>query len=242
MLLLVFGLTACFGDSEPPTRVLFVGNSYTHYNDMPSMVEQLADSAGHRIDAGMTAPGGWWLSDHADSQETTDKIADGDWDYVVLQEQSMAPADNELARTVSFPAAQVLERAVIGNGGDVVLFLTWGHRNGSSELGHGSYSAMQIDLADSYQAFADSLLAELAPVGMAWWICIDEYPSIDLYAPDGSHPSKAGSYLAASVLAATVLDVDPTTFNDPMGLEEGIAESLRGCAGRAVAGEIPWEG
>jgi hypothetical protein len=241
LLLLALSLGACFADSEPPVRVLFVGNSYTHYNDMPSIVERLAKSAGLEIEAGMQAPGGWWWRDHASSAETTDAIAGGDWDYVVLQEQSMAPADRDLARRVSFPAGQLLSRTVVGNGGDVVLFLTWGHRNGSSELGHGSYSAMQTDLADSYMAFGESLLAEVAPVGMAWWMSLAERPNIDLYQPDGSHPSEAGSYLAAAVIAATVLDIDANTFDDPIGLDEGTAEALRGFAARAVSGEVPWE-
>ena len=48
-------------------------------------------------------------------------------------------------------------------------------------------------------AFADSLLAEVAPVGMAWWMALAERRDIDLYQADGSHPSVAGSYLAAVV-------------------------------------------
>jgi hypothetical protein len=242
LLLLAVSLAACFGDSEPPVRVLFIGNSYTHYNDMPSMVERLAKSAGLRIEAGMQAPGGWWWRDHANSAETTDAIAGGEWDFVVLQEQSMAPADRDLARRVSYPAGQLLTTTVVGNGSEPVLFLTWGHRNGSSELGHGSYSAMQLDLADSYLAFADSLLADVAPVGMAWWMSLAERPDIDLYQADGSHPSVAGSYLAAAVIAATVLDIDANTFEDPIGLDDATADALRGFAARAVSGEVPWVG
>ncbi|MGH8871480.1 MAG: DUF4886 domain-containing protein, partial [Acidimicrobiia bacterium] len=196
LLALVLPLSACFGDAERPVRVLFVGNSYTHFNDMPGMVRALAGWVDRNVEVGTRAPNGWWWRDHASSAETTDAIADGDWDFVVLQEQSMAPADRDLARTVSFPAAQLLSRTVVGNGGDVVLFLTWGHRNGSAALGHDTFSAMQIDLADSYLAFADSLLADVAPVGMAWWMALAERPDIGLYQPDGSHPSVAGSYLA----------------------------------------------
>lgn len=242
ILLLVFAAPACFGASEPPVRVLFVGNSYTHVNDLPGMVRSLAASLGRSIEVGTRAPGGWWWRDHASSAETTDVIADGDWDYVVLQEQSMAPADRDLARRASYPAAELLSRTVVGNGGQVVLFLTWGHRNGSPELGHSTYSAMQIDLAESYLAFADSLLAEVAPVGMAWWMALAERRDVDLYQADGSHPSVAGSYLAAAVIAAVVLDVDPMTFDSSLGLDEASAESLRGFAARAVSGEVPWEG
>lgn len=241
-LLPVLVMAACFGNSEPPISVLFVGNSYTHVNDMPEMVRDLAASADRRVEVGMRAPGGWWWRDHASSSETTDVIADGDWDFVVLQEQSMAPADRDLARRVSYPAAELLSRTIVGNGAEVVLFLTWGHRNGSSELGHSNYSSMQIDLADSYLAIADSVLAEVAPVGMAWWMALAERRDIDLYQADGSHPSRAGTYLAATVIAAVVLDVDPETFDASLGLDDASAEALRGFAARALSGEVPWEG
>ena len=33
------------------TRVLFMGNSYTVYNELPDMVGLLASDAGHTIDA-----------------------------------------------------------------------------------------------------------------------------------------------------------------------------------------------
>lgn len=238
VLLLVLG--ACMAGSGEGVRVLFIGNSYTHYNNLPSMVRDLAASVDIDVHVEMRAPGGWWWRDHAASQDTTDAIADGDWDYVVLQEQSMAPADRELALRTSFPAAQVLSRTVVGNGGDVVLFLTWGHRNGSPALGHDSYGAMQIDLAESYRAFAEALLAEVAPVGMAWWITLSE-TSTNLYDADGSHPSRAGSYLAAAVIAATILDVDANSFEYSGELDEPTAERLRAFAARAVAGEVPWE-
>jgi hypothetical protein len=77
---------------------------------------------------------------------------------------------------------------------------------------------------------------------MAWWMSLAERPDIDLYQPDGSHPSQAGSYPAAAVIAATVLDTDANTFDDPIGLDDATAEALRGFAARAVTGEVPWEG
>jgi hypothetical protein len=96
---------------------------------------------------------------------TTDAIADGDWDYVVLQEQSIPPADPDLARRVSYPAASSSPGPWSGTAA------TWccsspGASHWVSRARHGSYSVMQVDLADSYLAFADSLLADVAPVGM----------------------------------------------------------------------------
>jgi hypothetical protein len=56
VLLLVVALGLVLTTPEPPDRVLFVGNSYTHYNDMPAMVERLAGSVDRKIDAAMRAP------------------------------------------------------------------------------------------------------------------------------------------------------------------------------------------
>jgi len=69
-----------------------------------------------------------------------------------------------------------------------------------------------------------------------------ERPDIQLYQADGSHPTRAGSYLAATVLTATLLDVDPASIDDDLGLDGGYAQALRAFAARAVNGEVPWSG
>ncbi|MGA8041001.1 MAG: hypothetical protein WCA93_12920, partial [Acidimicrobiia bacterium] len=229
---------ACSG---PAMQVLFVGNSYTSVNDLPGMVSKLAASAGQRVEASTVAPGGWWWRDHAASAETMGAISSREWDFVVLQEQSMVPADPKLLLGSSLPAASQMTRAARNGGAEIVLFLTWGHRGGSREVSQASYSSMQIALADGYQLVSERLIADIAPVGMAWWMALEERPDINLFQADGSHPTLAGTYLAASVITGILLDVDPETFTESLGLYEPTAAALRGFASRAVDGEIPWK-
>lgn len=226
--------------SEPDARVLFVGNSYTHSNNMPAMVNDLAASAGYGVDVGVRAPGGWWLEHHANSSDTLDAIA-GDYDFVVLQEQSMAPADHNLSERVSVPAARGLSTRANQSGARVILFMTWGHRRGSREVGHRSYESMQVAIAETYDRLGQAVLGDVAPVGAAWWMSLVERPDIILYQPDGSHPSPAGSYLAAAVIAGMVLDVDPTEFATDLGINADQGIALREFASRAIAGERPWD-
>lgn len=234
-------LTAgCSSVSGPPVRVLFIGNSYTYFNDLPVMVRELGESAGRNLEVEMRAPGGWWWRDHARSSETLDAIGAGHFDYVVLQEQSMAPAVPRMAERESYPAANQLKSAATITGADVMLFMTWGHRSGSAEIGLNTYSSMQVALADAYELFGDALPAEVAPVGQAWWMARAERPDIVLYQADGSHPSVEGTYLAAAVIAASLLDVDATTFDRDLGVDELTAFALREFAARAVNGEVPW--
>jgi hypothetical protein len=226
----------------PSARVLFVGNSYTFSNDLPGMVRELAADGGSDLDIEVRAPGGWWWRDHAASSDTVDLIAEGDFDYVVLQEQSMVTALRDMARRESRPAAVELALAATRSGARVVMFMTWGHRDGSSEVGHSDYSSMQVAIANTYADIGAAVAGEVAPVGMAWWISRSERPDITLYQADGSHPSREGTYLAAAVITATLLDLDPAEFEDPLGLDEGKAKDLLGFAARASTGEVPWGG
>jgi hypothetical protein len=236
--LLSMAAAAC--SSEPAVRILFVGNSYTYSNDLPSMVHDLAGAAGRSVEIGVMAPAGWWWRDHAASEKTLDAIADGNWDFVVLQEQSMVPAAPDMARQVSSPAAVKLAVAAIESGARPVLFLTWGHRDGSAEVGHSSYSTMQVAIAGTYSELGAAVTGEVAPVGMAWWMAREERPDVSLYQADGIHPSMEGSYLAAAVITATILDVDASTLDRSLRVGDDTAAVLRGFAARAVDGEVPW--
>ncbi len=238
LLLAVSTLTGCSGPADH--SVLFVGNSYTSSNDMPGMVRQLADSADVSVEVASHAPGGWWWRDHADSQDTIDLLRSGDFDTVVLQEQSMAPASADHASKVVRPNGVALAVRAIEGGARVVLFQTWGHRDGNGDIGHSSYESMQVAVFATYAEVANAVAGRLAPVGAAWWITRSERPDIGLYEPDGSHPSEAGSYLAAAVIASTVTGVDAVEFEADLGLSSDVAEALRGFASRAVGGEIPW--
>src|SRR5690606_13596616 len=91
-LMLVAATAAC------QTRVLFIGNSYTHTNDLPGMFTTLAASLGEDVVTGMSAPGGYTFNQHTQNTATLNALAQGDWDVVVLQEQSQLP---------SFPLGQV---------------------------------------------------------------------------------------------------------------------------------------
>src|ERR1044071_130498 len=71
------------------TRVLFLGNSYTYFNNLPAIVSELA-KAGHQctVETRMIAPGGKTLRDHWDSSASREALNSEAWDFVVLQDQS----------------------------------------------------------------------------------------------------------------------------------------------------------
>jgi hypothetical protein len=70
-------------------NVLFIGNSYTYYNNLPSILEQLSENSQEqrKIHTTVIVAGGASLRDHWGKQ-STQKILQHNWDYVVIQDQT----------------------------------------------------------------------------------------------------------------------------------------------------------
>lgn len=200
----IFLLSAC---STGPTdhRVLFIGNSFTHGNEMPDTVRRIADANGVAIDVEMIAPGGAFLDEHLLNPDVADRLRSGDFDTVVFQEQSVITSVRAMSAERSVPAALALDRIADASGVRVVWFQTWGHRNGFPDVGHTGYTSMQAQIVATYDQIAEQTGGRVAPVGEAWQHTNSLGQGIDLYAADAVHPSPAGSYLAALELTDAII-------------------------------------
>jgi len=192
---------------EPVARVLFVGNSYTYFNDLPAMVSALAEAGGHRVETRMVAPGGWRLRDHFEKGEARGALHEGRWDYVVLQEQSTLGTNLYLdgvprvgGDEVFRPWAEKWAAEIVAAGAKPVFYLTWARKKTPAD---------QAMLTSAVLRVAEATHAMVAPVGPAWTLAREARPALELYYTDGSHPSPAGSYLAACTLYATLFHASP---------------------------------
>ena len=199
-LFLLMLLVSCGGTSEPATHVLFIGNSYTSVNDLPHMLTTLAAAGKHPLTVDMIAVGGATLAQHLQSPAIGDRLAAQQWNFVVLQEQSVVPAVAAARTAGMYPAVRTLVRDIRARGAKPILLLTWGRRDGLPEEGYHDYRAMQSEITAGYLAIADELNVIVAPVGVAWMTAVREDPELALWLADGSHPSLAGSFLAACTL------------------------------------------
>lgn len=228
-----------------PTRVLFLGNSYTQVNDLPALLEQVSTSLGRTVETDRHTPGGNTLgapqangSAHAFNATSLAKIANGGWDAVVLQDQSYLPTIANALAAYSVPAVQSLEadvRAASPNA-RVMLYMTWGRESGGGPFCFGnwcspafaSFDAMQANLAAAYGTLAAAANdVEIAPVGLAWQRHLARPQPADLFKADGSHPELAGSYLAACVFHARLFDESPVGAAFPAGLAPSTALALQ---------------
>jgi hypothetical protein len=215
------------------TRVLFLGNSYTYVNDLPTTFARLAASGGKQIEVGSVSNGGETLAEHDASADSVAKIKSAAWSYVVLQEQSQTPSTSS-GEDLMFPAARDLAAKIEAIGAVPMFFMTWAHRDGWPEAGMPNYESMQKSIDAAYLKIADELKVPVAPVGYTWYIVRHDHPDISLWIDDGSHPTSAGTYLAACVFYASIFRQSPNGLSYHGDISNDLARTLQDEASRHV--------
>ena len=229
-------------NAQQTKKVLFIGNSYTNYNQLPVLVDNLANANGHDIIQDSNTPGGTTFASHSNNSTTLNKIKAQDWDYVVLQAQSQEPSFSPgQVASQTYPYAAILNDSILSNNTctEPLFYMTWGRKNGdASNCGSYppicTYDGMQQRLRESYLEMAQDNDASVAPVGVAWKTVRDLYPLIELYNPDESHPSLAGSYLAACVFYASIFRESVLGNTYTAGLDSLTAYRLQDIASYTV--------
>ena len=223
---------------RPGMRVLFVGNSFTFKNSLPALVRDVAagDAGARPIFSVEYAAPGWSLHEANKDDGLGKLLHEVRWDVVVLQEKSwVLSLPEEEWRSETYPAARDLHDKITAAGARTVLFMTWGYVRGDRwHEPHDTYAAMQERLADGYSNLGAELGAEVAPAGLAWAEALRRDPSIHLWAGDGRHPGRLGSYLAACVFYAVLSGREPARSRFTAGIEAGQARILQ-----QVAGNVP---
>ncbi len=216
-----------FPQGAPSTRVLMIGNSLTYYNDLPGLLQQFSvkEAAPVFIEK-ITTPFAS-LQFHWQIGTAADRIRNGHWDYVVLQEFSRRPVTDPENSLEYFTKFASLAHA---SGAKVILFENWARE------GHGDDAPA---LAGAYQNIAAKTGGIPAPIGDAFERCHTARPDIDLLVDD-RHPSDAATYLAAAVLYDAIYRKRsaalPMELRGPK-LPAGEKEALRAFADQAIVAQ-----
>jgi hypothetical protein len=186
------------GEPAPALRVLFIGNSLTYVNDLPSLVAALAEAAGETPpEFGAVVACGFSLEDHWRQGEARKAIERGKWDFVVLQQGPSASAEG---RALLVRYARRFAPEIRRAGAKPALYMVWPSAGRRQDFG---------GVCDSYRLAAEDIRGMLLPAGEAWRRVEKRAPKLALYSSDGLHPTVAGSYVAGAVIYAQLYGRSP---------------------------------
>jgi hypothetical protein len=170
-------------------RVLFIGNSLTYANDLPAIIQSLAEADGQEpFVFEMIACADYSLEDHWRHGPALHAIQTEKWDVVVLQQgPSALPENRVMLREYTRRFADETKRA----NARPALYMVWPSKGRFRDFDR---------VSESYRLAAQDVQGSLLPVGEAWRSAWRQDPQLKLYSFDGLHPTFMGSYLAALVM------------------------------------------
>ena len=188
-------------------RVLFIGNSRIYYYNQPAMVAELARVNGCSLTTEMVAEGGATLEELIDAGRALNLIGRGGWNYVVVNEQS-SWGEVYLVDGVErvryppdtfFDNLRTLRDAAAAVNAELLFLLQPRKRDAPSK---------DVRVLEAVgRTVENDLDVRVLPVGIAW-----EEPDaadLELYDPDGNHPSSLGALLSALVIYGGVFGEQP---------------------------------
>ena len=225
ILIQIIGSNSIYVDSNPnitqePIKILFIGNSYFNYWDLPGLFENLTDNAEKDVYIDKYCKNGFSLYDQDNSVICEAKINQNSWDYVVLIGSGIETGyPEDYPNRLLLPTLISLREKIITNCNStkMVFCLPW-----AFEDGHGwndTYDSMQIEINEKTFEYLNEINYTISPIGLAWNTVLKDlhYPLHYLHDGDGNHPTRKGTYLMACVIFSTIFrepSTDITYYSD----------------------------
>ncbi len=227
-----------------PRALLFVGNSLFFFNNgVHRMLRQLmAQTPGApKFRTNMVAINGASLSWHdvesyfrpnaissyainANNEVVFRDPEEKLWDSLILMDSTQGPIHPVLGP--QFKAAAARNAAICrAHGAQPIFYITWAYRNRPE---------MTELLADAIISAANENGAIAVPTGLAWALALEWDPNLPLYMEDNRHPTPAGTYLQACVIAASLFGVRATDIGTDNDIDPSLAKVLRESAQETV--------
>ncbi|MCA6078932.1 SGNH/GDSL hydrolase family protein [Fulvivirga sedimenti] len=168
-----------------PIRVLFVGNSFTYYYNLPQVVSAMAKTQGLEIITRQSTVGGSNLEEHWKEQKgtRTRRLLDSlEWDYVVLNNHSRSTIDtpDEFSEY-----GKKFVDLIRSKGAEPVFMQTWGYK---------SNPLMIRTIIPKYAELSAQTGSYLVPGGELFMEARKWRPDLEMF-QDDKHPSPNGTYM-----------------------------------------------
>lgn len=248
-------------------NVLFIGNSLTYFHDMPQTVQKMVNETNPNIKIEQSTFPGQTLSGHlseiitsrtengintrikepGEITETEKKIAEKQWDVIILQTGTIAvliPEDRDLNENKAIAA---IKKLVSNPNCKFILFNTWA----SKDRGYPKQYCLPSHVIDesiqkekccspvlkslenevqvineSYQLVAKENNLIKSDNGTKFFEILTKHPEIELY-EDEIHPNKYGSFLNACIFYQLLTDKKASDLKYNGEIEAKISEILK---------------
>ena len=187
-------LISIVSTSGQTLKILFVGNSLTYTNDLPTLVEKEAKSRRVKVKSTSLAFPNYAIVDHWNDGDLQKYIISERYDYVVIQQ---GPSSQSEGRRMLIEDGARLKKLCESNDTKLVYFMVWPSRR---------YYHTFDGVIKNHMDAAKENNAMLCPVGQVWKDFFDKTGDFSYYGPDGFHPSLRGSQVAAEIIVNTLLE------------------------------------
>ena len=251
---LILFLSVGFAQSTDTIKVLFIGNSFTSNNNLPSVFQQLALGANKPVVVASYMPGGISVGDisqgtaaHMNNPIVFNLIRSNNWNYLVLQDNQGRFVNNYGI----FPSSSLVIQGHIKIRDSLlyyhpcakmIWFAGWGPK-----AGYLPYASTGVGLInkiyDNYRFLLDTAQQVIAPIGPAWERIIANDTTINLWDTDDTHPGIPGTSITADVVYSTVFKSSPIHSTYIMsGITSGVDSVLKNTAFQTVLDSIGFTG
>jgi len=195
--------------AQDSTKVLFIGNSITYFNDMPQTFEAIANSKFDTTSVTVYAPGGTGFINHVNDSNVYNHFKTGDWDYVVLQPGSNeSPGYSESIASTLQRARQLTDSILYYNPCAKIVYYEISYGDwGNTVANLIQYNETMELIKSNLTQLADSTQQCFAPVGEALKTAWNENQEVMLWGGTGDvHPNDKGSYITACTFYASIFN------------------------------------
>lgn len=166
-------------------RILFVGNSFTYFFNLPQVVSAMALSQDTVLITRQSTVGGSNLEQHWKGEKgtkTRELLEESDWDYVVFNNHSLSAIETpESFMTYGKKFADLVRE----KGAEPIFMMTWAYE---------SNPLMQPKITEMYQKLTAETNSNYVPAGPIFAEARKWRPDLSLFFDD-KHPSSNGTYL-----------------------------------------------
>jgi len=231
---------------DAPKRMLFVGNSYMYYNDsVHNHVRRMASGGDAAAEKALTyksefmggAPLAW--HDVKGLLEPGRLNMKGHYDVVILQGNS-GDALTDKGKATFHEKVIEFNGYITKTGAKTALYMTHAyvppHKQASPD--------MMGKVEDLYVSAGNEVGAYVIPVGLAFAESYRRRPDLRIHKDyDGSHPNMLGTYLATSVVYASLYGKSPVgnTYDYFGAVDKKTAEYLQEVAWDTVRKFYGWK-